>query len=92
MIIRILGEGQFTLPESHLDQLNRLDTALQIAVEDDNQARFTVALGQLLAAVRQLGTALPGDVLTPSELVLPAPDASLSDVLALLGAEGLIPG
>ena len=92
MIIRILSEGQYELAEDHLPHLNTLDTALQAAVEDGDPARFATALDDLLTAVRTLGVVLPDHVLTPSELVLPAPDASLSDVLALLGDEGLIPG
>ena len=92
MIIRILGEGQFTLAPTHLDELNRLDSTLQGAAEDGDNAHFVTALGELLAAVRRRGTALPDDTLTPSDLVLPAADAGLSDVLALLGDDGLIPG
>lgn len=92
MIIRILGEGQFELPEAHLAHLNVLDAALQSAVEAGDQVRFTAALDDLLTAVRGLGTVLPDNSLSPSELVLPAPDASLTDVLALLGDDGLIPG
>ena len=92
MIIRILGEGQFEVPEAHLAHLNTLDTALQTAAETRDHVGFTAALDDLLAAVRRLGTVLPDATLTSSDLVLPAPDAGLDEVLALLGDEGLIPG
>ena len=92
MIIRILGEGQFELPPAHLARLNTLDKVLQTAAETGDQAGFSAALDQLLGAVRHLGTALPDDALAPSDLVLPAVDAGLDDVLALLGDDGLIPG
>ncbi|MFD6751306.1 PspA-associated protein PspAA, partial [Streptomyces anthocyanicus] len=45
-----------------------------------------------LDAVRRLGTPLPDDALEPSELILPAPDASLDEVREMLSDDGLIPG
>jgi hypothetical protein len=92
MIIRVLGEGQYTLDDSELDRLNALDAALLAAVDAGDGGRFAAALAALLAAVRERGTAVPDEVLTASDLVLPAPDADLSEVAALLGDEGLIPG
>jgi hypothetical protein len=35
---------------------------------------------------------LPDDEIVPSDLVLPASDASLDEVRELLGDDGLIPG
>lgn len=62
------------------------------AADDDDDAGFVIALGQLLAAVRALGTPLTTDALTPSEMVLPAADTPLEEVRALLRDDGLIPG
>jgi hypothetical protein len=92
MIVRILGEGQYEVPDTELTRLNALDARLQPAVDTGDPAAFTAALDDLLAAVRDLGAAVPDQMLTPSELVLPAPDASLGEVAALLGDDGLIPG
>jgi ribosomal protein S7 len=92
MIVRILGEGQFTIPESELDALNDLDAALQQAVEAADEQRFTAALAALLDRARAAGQRLPDEVLASSELVLPAADSSLDEVRGLLGDEGLIPG
>ncbi len=92
MIVRILGEGQYELPEAALGELNELDTDLQAAADAGDETRFSAALGELLAAVRRLGTIVPDDVLSSSDLVLPARDATLNEVGALLGDEGLIPG
>ncbi len=92
MIIRILGEGQYDLANGDLDDLNTLDAALQAAVDAGDNVGFATALAALLAAVRDRGTTVPDEVLTASELVLPAPDADLAEVAALLGDEGLIPG
>jgi hypothetical protein len=92
VIIRILGEGQLDVSAGALDELNELDGALQQAVDADDAEAFDVALGNLLARVRELGKPLPDDHIEPSELVLPSADASLAEVKELLTEEGLIPG
>ncbi|MGW0749109.1 PspA-associated protein PspAA [Streptomyces sp. NPDC002587] len=92
MIMRILGEGQYEIAEAHLVPLNELDTALQWAADAGGEAAFTAALSALLDAVRTLGTPLPDDAITPSDLVLPDADTSLAQVRELLSDEGLIPG
>lgn len=92
MIVRILGEGQFDVPDAALDELNALDDGLVDAVETGDVDRFSVALGQLLAGLRASATPHPPDALDPSDLVLPGPDTTLDEVRELLGDEGLIPG
>ncbi len=92
MIVRILGEGQFDVPDTALDQLNELDEALVTAVESDDTDGFGRALAELLAGVRAAATPHPADTLDSSDLILPSPDASLAEVRALLGDDGLIPG
>lgn len=92
MIIRILGEGQFDVPESAVDELNDLDEQLIAAVEAGDTDGFTAALGALLAEVRSHATPHALDTLDQSDLVLPGPDSSLQQVRELLGDEGLIPG
>jgi hypothetical protein len=92
MIVRIIGEGQFDVPDSHLDELNRLDEDLVKGCNAGDEAGFRSALEALLASVRTAGTQLPDDYLGPSDLVLPSPDATIEDVRDVLGEEGLIPG
>ncbi|WP_326654258.1 MULTISPECIES: PspA-associated protein PspAA [unclassified Streptomyces] len=92
MIMRILGEGQYEITEEHLDRLNQLDSALQSAADAGDETAFATALSALLDAVRSLGTPLPDDRITPSDLVLPDGDTSLRQVRELFSDEGLIPG
>lgn len=94
MIIRVLGEGQYTVDDAHADLLNSLDSGLERAVESGDEGAFRAALADLLAQVRTLGQPLPVDSLEPSDALLPAEDSSLEDVRALLAdtSEGLIPG
>lgn len=92
MIARIMGEGQVELADADLTELNRLDDALLAAVESGDAEGFRTTLSALLDGVRRLGKPLPDDALKPSELILPAPDASLDEVRAMLHDDGLIPG
>jgi len=92
MIVRIMGEGQVKLDDSHLPRLNELDNELLAAIDKGDEASFRITLGLLLDAVRELGEPLPDDALEPSELILPATEASLGEVRAMLSDDGLIPG
>jgi hypothetical protein len=98
VIVRIMGEGQRDVPVTELDTLNVLDAEVEAAVSADDEAAFARALGRLLDRVRELGQPLADDVLLPSELVLPGPDATADDVRHLFdgsghgSGEGLVPG
>lgn len=92
MIVRILGEGQFEVPDSVVGELNRLDAELEAAVEHDDEAAFRPALEALNAKVREVGSAADPGALKPSELIIPQPDATIDEVRKLLTDEGLIPG
>lgn len=92
MIVRILGEGQYDVPEDALDRLNTLDSAVEAAVEADDPDAFGPALTALLDGVRQVGTAHDADSLDESDLILPMADATLAEVRQMLADDGLIPG
>lgn len=92
MIIRILGEGQFDVSDDALEELNRLDVAVEAAVRAGNEPAFSDALVALLKAVRRLGTPHEVDTLDSSDLILPMADASLVEVQEMLADDGLIPG
>ncbi|GAA1015578.1 hypothetical protein STXM2123_1740 [Streptomyces sp. F-3] len=92
MIVRIMGEGQVRLSDSHLAELDRLDDELLAEMENGDGPGFRRTLSALLAKVREVGEPVPDDSLEPSELILPAPDATLEEVRALLSDDGLIPG
>jgi hypothetical protein len=92
MIVRILGGGQFDVPNDAISRLNQIDDELVAAIEAGDEAAFRRCLADLHAAVHQAGVALPDDHLGPSDLALPADDATLAEVRDLLGDEGLVPG
>ncbi|GAA1529707.1 hypothetical protein GCM10009730_43740 [Streptomyces albidochromogenes] len=91
MIVRIMGEGQVEVAGSHLAELNKLDDELLAEMEGGDESGFRRTLGALLEAVRRLGKPLADESLEPSELILPAEDATLDEVREMLTDDGLIP-
>ena len=90
MIVRILGEGQFRLPDAEIDHINSLDAALEKALGGEGD--FDAALDALLATVREVGEELADESLETSDVVLPSADATADEVREMLTDEGLIPG
>lgn len=91
MIVRILGEGQYRVPASAVDDLNAIDEALEAAVKDSDEAAFAKQLAALVHAVRAHGDALGDDELIGSDAIVPDPDTTLEEARHLLSEEGLIP-
>jgi hypothetical protein len=92
VIVRILGEGQYDVPDDTLDRLNELDAEVESAVDGGDEAALAASLTALHDAVRSAGSAHDADSLDESDLILPPAGASLDDVRDLLGDDGLIPG
>lgn len=92
MIVRILGEGQFSLDSDHLDRVNQLDSEVEAAVESGDEERFRAALSALLDGVKSMGEPNPPESLEESDVILPPADATLEEVREGLTDEGLIPG
>jgi hypothetical protein len=92
VIIRILGEGQYNVDDALLDELNRLDAAVEAAIAANDDASFKAGLAALLDKVRTAGTALDLDALESSDVLLPHSDTTLTEARDLLRDDGLIPG
>ena len=91
MLIRILGEGQFVVADSELDEINRLDAALEAALKSP-EPDIQPALDALLEKVRSVGVRPPDHEMEESQVILPFADASEDDIRDMLGDEGLVPG
>lgn len=92
MIVRILGEGQFDIVAGLVDELNIHDGELEKALDAGSEAAFHAALESLLGVVRTKGVRVPDDFLGPSDLTLPAAEATPEEVRGMLADDGLIPG
>ena len=84
MIVRILGEGQYEVPDQLRATLEGLDDALVKAVDSGDESAFATALAAVTAEVRQSGAVLPDDAYPSSDLVVPFADATLEETKKLL--------
>lgn len=91
MIVRILGEGQYRIPDDRVPAVQEVDKNLEKAVDAGDEAAFAEALGRLVATIRDLGEPLPVEELVPSDAVVPDADTTLAEAQSLLSDEGLIP-
>lgn len=88
MIVRVLGRGQWDLPESSLEQLNALDDVVNQAVKDGDQDQLSAQLQKIFDQISQSGTEVADDQLCESQLIVPGPDATLDEVAELLAEDG----
>lgn len=92
MIVRILGEGQYRMPEESFRALNDVDDRIEAAALAGDEDAFHDALVELTAAIKAHGRELAADEFHPSDAVVPGPDTTLDEARELIGDEGLIPG
>jgi hypothetical protein len=92
MIVRIATEGQYELLGSDEDALGELDNQVVAACDGQDEQQFHDAFARLLDFVRSHGKPVAGDLLAPSDLILPPPDISLEEARVEFTGEGLIPG
>ena len=71
MIVRIVGEGQWEVPESELGDLNVIDAKVEKAVDDADQSALTAALTELVNRVRTHGEPVSEATVTDSDLIIP---------------------
>ena len=87
MIVRILGEGRFDVPEADMPAIEQLDAQLTDALDRNDDAEFDSTLSDLIGQVRHTGTLLPADDLQTSALVVPHPGSTLAELKGLLTEE-----
>ena len=91
MIVRVLGEGQFRLPDGDAERLNDLDNRAVSAVEAGDESGFSELWSQMLELVKADGNAIPEDELVESDVILPPRDISFNEAAGEFTGEGLIP-
>ena len=89
MIIRVLGDAVYEVPEADVPAIEQLDDTLDLALEKGDEAMFSGALADLHNEVRHSGKMLAPDDLRPSTMVVPHAGSTLQEVRELLasGAE-----
>ena len=91
MIVRLLGEGQFRVDDGLITRLNELDDEIARSVEAGDEQALWTGLQELADTVRQNGSRLSDDELTPSDAVIPPEDLTLDEARELLSDDGFIP-
>lgn len=91
MIVRIAGEGRWLLPDSAESELQLLDNAVALAVDEVREDEYERLLVGLCAFVRQHGRLLEaGDHAGDADVTVPPPSLPLdSAVDALFDGGGL---
>ena len=84
MIVRILGEGRYDVPDADMPAIEQADATLVDALDRADEAAFSGALADLISLVRHTGTLIPADDVTPSGLAVPHEGSSLAEVRELL--------
>lgn len=92
MIVRIMGEGQWRLPDGRAEALNEVDSVLETAVSAGDEDAFRTAFDALLELVRGEGERLSDNDLYDSDAILPPSDSTLAEVKELISGDGLIAG
>ena len=87
MIVRILGEGRYDVPDADLPAIEQLDAQLVDAMDRGDEAAFTGTLADLIGQVRHTGKLVAPDDLRTSSLVVPHDGSTLDEVRSLLAEE-----
>lgn len=91
MIVRIVTEGQYDVPDDLYDELNRLDNEIVVAVEAGDEELFYDTWNKLLGLVRDRGSQLGDEDLRGSSLILPPPDLTLAEAEHEFTGDGILP-
>lgn len=86
MIVRILGDGQYRVPDDMAARIAAIDMLIDADLLAGDPDAFRAHITALTAAVREEGTPLGADMLTTSDIILPPPDITLDELQALLAA------
>ena len=91
MIVRILSEGQFKLPDDVQVQLNEIDNEAVSAVEAGDEARFQELFNKMIQLVESGGEPIPDDELVESQVIIPPRDLTFEEAKGEFTGEGIIP-
>ena len=96
MIVRVMGQGQWDVPDSLVIRLNVLDELVPDAVVSRDEEALAEALDEMADLVVRHGVPLPPGKVRLSDLIVPQVGTSLREVDEWMpesrADDGLIPG
>jgi hypothetical protein len=91
VIVRLMGEGQFRVPDELREQLNALDEQAMQALDAEDEIELDKRLDDMWDLVREQGEPLDAGDLSSSDVVVPPSDLTLQETRKLFAEDGLIP-
>ena len=91
VIVRIVTQGQYELPDDLLGKLNELDNEAVAAVEAGDEARFRELFDQMLEMVRRRQASSPTTSSPSPQVIIPPRDLTFEEAKAEFTGDGLIP-
>lgn len=96
MIVRIMGQGQYEVPEDAVRRLNVLDEMVRHAVEARDGDALAGYLAEMAELVVRVGRPLTGEKVVLSDFIVPHRSTSLDEISEWMqesrADDGLIPG
>ena len=96
MIVRIMGKGQWEVPDELTIHLNVLDELVEDAVESRDGEALSATLAEMADLVVRNGEQLPPGRARWSDLIVPGAGSSLEEIFEWMqesrADDGLIPG
>jgi hypothetical protein len=92
-IVRIMGQGQFTVDNSTLKRLSEIDDLIVqlVSKERSDDTEFRSRLTELTNIVETRGKRLDPKEIIQSDIILPSTDLSVDEAKKLFRGEGVIP-
>ena len=92
-IVRIMGQGQFTVDSKTLKKLNELDNSIVelVSQERSDDTEFRRKLAELSEMVVRNSKPLDPKAIIQSDIILPSTDLSIDEAKRLFKGEGVIP-
>ncbi len=92
MIIRIMGDGQYTVNSSLFDALNAIDNEIVGIVQKEDEKQFTQRLHDLIALIRKEGKRVSDSELVESDVIVPPADMTLVEARHVFTGTGIFEG
>ena len=89
MIIRIMGEGQYRVPEALCDELNQIDNRIVDLVEEGKAEEFSSELARLIFEIKEKGGPIEAEELLESDIIVPPEDLSLEEAKDVFKGSGI---
>ncbi|HZD35216.1 MAG TPA: hypothetical protein VE130_08440 [Nitrososphaeraceae archaeon] len=93
-VIRVLGQGQFSVDSGTLRRLNAIDNSIVRRFEKNNltSEEFRMKIEQLGEIVTREGKRLDPKKIISSDIILPSSDLTIEEASKIFHGEGIIPG